>query len=195
MKCSYCAFAKLTYGLCFLLPWQNGIDLLVNACKSHIRIHECMYLHIALDSNVIWIFDITKTFLIKVLFGLIKFYSVLLRFYILGNNCYLGNLCRCFMLQQQFLFYILFFYLNIIIIKCHLKYSTVYKLILVVKIKNIKFWYFREYVPCLFDLWCEVSPGHLEMEPHIIRKYPEDYNKEDELKNIPNFTFPCNLDK
>lgn len=32
-------------------------------------------------------------------------------------------------------------------------------------------------------------------EPYIVRKYPESYKNEEELKNVPKFTFPCQLDK
>lgn len=47
----------------------------------------------------------------------------------------------------------------------------------------------------LFELFCEVSPGDHLREPYILRKYPESYKNEEELKNIPKFTFPCQLEK
>lgn len=49
----------------------------------------------------------------------------------------------------------------------------------------------------LFELFCEVSPGDPTKEPrepYIIRKYPEGLRTEDELKDVPKFTFPCELD-
>ncbi|XP_041987364.1 DENN domain-containing protein 1A-like isoform X2 [Aricia agestis] len=46
----------------------------------------------------------------------------------------------------------------------------------------------------LFELYCEVSPGDHTSEPHILKKYPENYKNEEELKNLPKFTFPCPLD-
>ncbi|CAG5039090.1 unnamed protein product [Parnassius apollo] len=52
----------------------------------------------------------------------------------------------------------------------------------------------RDTVRFLFELFCEVSPGDHLREPFIIRKYPESYKNEEELKNIPKFTFPCQLD-
>ncbi|CAK1588570.1 unnamed protein product [Parnassius mnemosyne] len=52
----------------------------------------------------------------------------------------------------------------------------------------------RDTVRFLFELFCEVSPGDHLREPFIIRKYPEAYKNEEELKNIPKFTFPCQLD-
>lgn len=47
----------------------------------------------------------------------------------------------------------------------------------------------------LFELYCEVSPGDHLIEPHILKKYPETYKNEEELKNLPKFTFPCPLDR
>ncbi|XP_039763088.1 DENN domain-containing protein 1B-like, partial [Pararge aegeria] len=46
----------------------------------------------------------------------------------------------------------------------------------------------------LFELFCEVSPGDHVREPYIVRKYPETYKNEEELKNIPKFTFPCQFE-
>ncbi|KAL4717684.1 hypothetical protein ACJJTC_000833 [Scirpophaga incertulas] len=52
----------------------------------------------------------------------------------------------------------------------------------------------RDTVRYLFELYCEISPGGCSKEPFIIRKYPESYKNEEELKNIPKFTFPCPLE-
>ncbi|KAJ8737840.1 hypothetical protein PYW08_000435 [Mythimna loreyi] len=52
----------------------------------------------------------------------------------------------------------------------------------------------RDTVRFLFELFCEVSPGDHLREPYILRKYPETYKNEEELKNIPKFTFPCQLE-
>ncbi|XP_026737988.1 DENN domain-containing protein 1A-like isoform X2 [Trichoplusia ni] len=52
----------------------------------------------------------------------------------------------------------------------------------------------RDTVRFLFELFCEVSPGDNQREPYITRKYPESYRNEEELKNIPKFTFPCQLE-
>ncbi|CAG9782098.1 unnamed protein product [Diatraea saccharalis] len=52
----------------------------------------------------------------------------------------------------------------------------------------------RDTVRYLFELFCEVSPGDHTKEPFIIRKYPEIYKNEEELKNIPKFTFPCQIE-
>ncbi|CAH2034836.1 unnamed protein product, partial [Iphiclides podalirius] len=52
----------------------------------------------------------------------------------------------------------------------------------------------RDTVRFLFELFCEVSPGDHSREPFILRKYPDSYKNEEELKNIPKFTFPCQLD-
>ncbi|XP_013179557.1 PREDICTED: DENN domain-containing protein 1B isoform X1 [Papilio xuthus] len=52
----------------------------------------------------------------------------------------------------------------------------------------------RDTVQVLFELFCEVSPGDNVKEPYILRKYPETYGKDEELKNIPKFTFPCKID-
>ncbi|XP_032526590.1 DENN domain-containing protein 1A isoform X1 [Danaus plexippus] len=52
----------------------------------------------------------------------------------------------------------------------------------------------RDTVRFLFELFCEVSPGDQVREPYIIRKYPESYKNEEELKNVPKFTFPCKLE-
>ncbi|XP_038216529.1 DENN domain-containing protein 1A-like isoform X2 [Zerene cesonia] len=46
----------------------------------------------------------------------------------------------------------------------------------------------------LFELFCEVSPGDQAREPYIVKKYPDSYRNEEELKNIPKFTFPCQFD-
>lgn len=54
---------------------------------------------------------------------------------------------------------------------------------------------FRDTVRFLFELFCEVSPGDNQREPYITRKFPESYRNEEELKNIPKFTFPCQLEK
>ncbi|KAI8431049.1 hypothetical protein MSG28_001115 [Choristoneura fumiferana] len=50
-------------------------------------------------------------------------------------------------------------------------------------------------VRVLYELFCEVSPGDHMREPYIVRKYPESYKNEEELRNVPKFTFPCQLDK
>lgn len=52
----------------------------------------------------------------------------------------------------------------------------------------------RDTARYLFELFCEVSAGDHTREPFIIKKYPETYKKEEELKNIPKFTFPCQLE-
>lgn len=52
----------------------------------------------------------------------------------------------------------------------------------------------RDTVRFLFEFFCEVSPGDHQKEPYIIKKYPESYKNEGELKNIPKFTFPCHLE-
>ncbi|XP_075990619.1 DENN domain-containing protein 1A-like isoform X2 [Anticarsia gemmatalis] len=52
----------------------------------------------------------------------------------------------------------------------------------------------RDTVRFLFELFCEVSPGDHLREPYILKKYPESYKNEEELKNIPKFTFPCQLE-
>ncbi|KAL0902271.1 hypothetical protein ABMA27_000179 [Loxostege sticticalis] len=52
----------------------------------------------------------------------------------------------------------------------------------------------RDTVRYLFELFCEVSPGDHLREPYIVRKYPDSYKNEEELKNIPKFTFPCQLE-
>lgn len=52
----------------------------------------------------------------------------------------------------------------------------------------------RDTVSFLFELFCEVSPGDQLREPYILTKYPESYKNEEELKNIPKFTFPCHLE-
>ncbi|XP_049886207.1 DENN domain-containing protein 1A-like isoform X2 [Pectinophora gossypiella] len=52
----------------------------------------------------------------------------------------------------------------------------------------------RDTVRYLFELFCEVSPGDHVREPYIIRKYPESYKNEEELKNVPKFAFPCQLE-
>ncbi|KAI8431048.1 hypothetical protein MSG28_001115 [Choristoneura fumiferana] len=49
-------------------------------------------------------------------------------------------------------------------------------------------------VRVLYELFCEVSPGDHMREPYIVRKYPESYKNEEELRNVPKFTFPCQLD-
>ncbi|XP_053624168.1 DENN domain-containing protein 1A isoform X8 [Plodia interpunctella] len=53
----------------------------------------------------------------------------------------------------------------------------------------------RDTVRFLFELFCEVSPGDVVRDPYIIRKYPESYKNEEELKNIPKFTFPCQFEE
>ncbi|CAH2103994.1 unnamed protein product [Euphydryas editha] len=52
----------------------------------------------------------------------------------------------------------------------------------------------RDTVRFLFELFCEVSPGDHVRDPYVIRKYPETYKNEEELKNLPKFTFPCQLE-
>ncbi|XP_028175942.1 DENN domain-containing protein 1A isoform X2 [Ostrinia nubilalis] len=52
----------------------------------------------------------------------------------------------------------------------------------------------RDTVRYLFELFCEVAPGDHSKEPYVVRKYPESYKNEEELKNIPKFTFPCQLE-
>ncbi|XP_023942698.1 DENN domain-containing protein 1A isoform X3 [Bicyclus anynana] len=52
----------------------------------------------------------------------------------------------------------------------------------------------RDTVRYLFELFCEVSPGDHVRDPYIVRKYPDVYKNEEELKNIPKFTFPCQFD-
>lgn len=54
---------------------------------------------------------------------------------------------------------------------------------------------FRETVRYLFELYCEVSPGDQSQDPFVLKKYPDLYRNEEELKNIPKFAFPCQLDK
>ncbi|KAM3969054.1 LOW QUALITY PROTEIN: DENN domain-containing protein 1A [Aphomia sociella] len=53
----------------------------------------------------------------------------------------------------------------------------------------------RDTVRFLFELFCEVSPGDQVREPFIIRKYPETYKNEEELRNLPKFTFPCQFEE
>lgn len=53
----------------------------------------------------------------------------------------------------------------------------------------------RGSVPHLFEVFCEVAPGDQQREPYLTRKYPDSYKNEEELKNIPKFTFPCQLEK
>lgn len=55
--------------------------------------------------------------------------------------------------------------------------------------------HFRETVRYLFELFCEVAPGDHTKDPYLLRKYPELYKNEEELKNVPKFTFPCQLEK
>ncbi|CAH0715999.1 unnamed protein product, partial [Brenthis ino] len=52
----------------------------------------------------------------------------------------------------------------------------------------------RDTVRFLFELFCEVSPGDHVRDPYILRKYPDSYKNEEELKNVPKFTFPCQLE-
>ncbi|XP_045784796.1 DENN domain-containing protein 1A isoform X3 [Maniola jurtina] len=52
----------------------------------------------------------------------------------------------------------------------------------------------RDTVRFLFELFCEVSPGDHVRDPYIVRKYPDAYKNEEELKNIPKFTFPCQFE-
>ncbi|KAI5640326.1 DENN (AEX-3) domain-containing protein [Phthorimaea operculella] len=52
----------------------------------------------------------------------------------------------------------------------------------------------RDTVRYLFELFCEVAPGDHTREPYIIRKYPESYKNEEELKNVPKFAFPCQFE-
>ncbi|XP_026323547.1 DENN domain-containing protein 1A isoform X3 [Hyposmocoma kahamanoa] len=52
----------------------------------------------------------------------------------------------------------------------------------------------RDTVRYLFELFCEVAPGDHTKDPYLIRKYPELYKNEEELKNVPKFTFPCQLE-
>uniref|UniRef100_A0A2A4JXI4 UDENN domain-containing protein n=1 Tax=Heliothis virescens TaxID=7102 RepID=A0A2A4JXI4_HELVI len=52
----------------------------------------------------------------------------------------------------------------------------------------------RDTVRYMFELFCEVSPGDHTREPYVLKKYPETYKNEEELKNIPKFTFPCQLE-
>ncbi|XP_046976819.1 DENN domain-containing protein 1A isoform X1 [Vanessa cardui] len=52
----------------------------------------------------------------------------------------------------------------------------------------------RDTVRFLFELFCEVSPGDHVRDPYVVRKYPENYKNEEELKNVPKFTFPCQLE-
>lgn len=54
---------------------------------------------------------------------------------------------------------------------------------------------FRDTVRFLFELYCEVSPSEGIKEPYIVKKYPESYKNEEELRNIPKFAFPCQLEK
>ncbi|XP_037977920.1 DENN domain-containing protein 1A isoform X2 [Plutella xylostella] len=49
----------------------------------------------------------------------------------------------------------------------------------------------RDSVRYLFEFFCEVAPGSEEKDPYMIRKYPEVYKNEQELKDLPKFTFPC----
>lgn len=64
--------------------------------------------------------------------------------------------------------------------------------------KNIKiysyYFYYRDSIQYFYEVFCEVSPGYNQQEPYIVRKYPESYKNEEELRNIPKFTFPCQLD-
>ncbi|XP_050683819.1 DENN domain-containing protein 1A-like isoform X2 [Leptidea sinapis] len=53
----------------------------------------------------------------------------------------------------------------------------------------------RETARYLFELFCEVSPGDQAKDAYIVKKYPESYRNEEELKNIPKFTFPCELER
>ncbi|CAK1554188.1 unnamed protein product [Leptosia nina] len=46
----------------------------------------------------------------------------------------------------------------------------------------------------LYEVFCVVSPGNQQTEGHIVKKYPEAYDNEEKLKNIPNFAFPCPLE-
>lgn len=70
-----------------------------------------------------------------------------------------------------------------------------YNKILFISFFNLSLYVFRDTVRFLFELFCEVSPGDHLREPYVIRKYPETYKNEEELKNIPKFTFPCQLEK
>ncbi|KAJ1364616.1 hypothetical protein KIN20_024740 [Parelaphostrongylus tenuis] len=45
----------------------------------------------------------------------------------------------------------------------------------------------------LFDVFCEVGTSADDPSPHILTKYPEDYNDETSLKSIRQFSFPCGL--
>lgn len=54
---------------------------------------------------------------------------------------------------------------------------------------------FRDTVRYLFEVFCEVAPGDHTKDPYLVRKYPDPYKNEEELKNVPKFTFPCQLDK
>ncbi|KAK7084371.1 DENN (AEX-3) domain, partial [Halocaridina rubra] len=47
----------------------------------------------------------------------------------------------------------------------------------------------------LIECWCEVvGPKGRERAPWIIQKFPNNYNKEEILKSVPQFAFPCSFD-
>lgn len=53
----------------------------------------------------------------------------------------------------------------------------------------------RDTVRYLYEVFCEVSDTNNGKDSAILKKYPESYKNEGELKSIPKFAFPCPLDK
>lgn len=52
----------------------------------------------------------------------------------------------------------------------------------------------RKDVATLFDVFCEVGAGSEGSGAVILLKYPDDFNHEQTLKSITQFSFPCGLD-
>ncbi|CAH1786185.1 unnamed protein product [Owenia fusiformis] len=47
----------------------------------------------------------------------------------------------------------------------------------------------------IFELFCEVArPEDSDKDPFILQKFPDTYEEEDILKQIPSFTFPCKFE-
>uniref|UniRef100_A0A915A926 UDENN domain-containing protein n=1 Tax=Parascaris univalens TaxID=6257 RepID=A0A915A926_PARUN len=52
----------------------------------------------------------------------------------------------------------------------------------------------RKDVATLFDVFCEVGAGLESGGAVILQKYPDDFNDEQTLKSVTQFSFPCGLD-
>lgn len=47
----------------------------------------------------------------------------------------------------------------------------------------------------LFDVFCEVGAGLDDGSVVILQKYPDDFNHQQTLKSVVQFTFPCGANK